>query len=569
VIREIHDAYLAAGSDMIGTNTFSATSVAQADYGMGDQAFAINQAAARLARAAADDWTRKTPDRPRFVAGAVGPMNVSLSLSPDINDPGLRKATFKQLATAYGEQVAGLVDGGCDVLLVETVFDTLNAKAAIFAISDYFQRTGVRLPVMISGTIVDLSGRTLSGQTSEAFWHSVCHAPELISVGLNCALGSAQMRPFLEALSGVADVRTSLYPNAGLPNEMGGYDESPEFMADQVDAYAKQGFLNFVGGCCGTTPEHITAIAEAAARHEPRRPGSSDGLLHLSGLEPLTFRQDLNFVNIGERTNVTGSRRFARLILNDEYEEALSVALQQVENGAQLLDVNMDEGMLDSEAAMERFLNMVAVEPDIARVPVVLDSSKWSVIEAGLRCVQGKSIVNSISLKEGAMVIEGQARSAGRTRVYQELPAGQFVSFEALVTIEAGTRARVGLFLSRELRRRGEWETQAQVSVSREKEGAVQARNITQGERDAPFMDLFTTEWGTSEIMRVKIEMVGEGSEALATLYVDGLPVSENMRVARLGSATANLRFGILVDTETGRSAGVRIDDVSVVRRMR
>jgi 5-methyltetrahydrofolate--homocysteine methyltransferase len=414
VIREIHEAYLAVGADIIGTNTFAATSVGQADYGTGQHAFAMNQAAAQLAREAADTWSLKTPDRPRFVAGAMGPMNVSLSLSPDINDPGLRAATFMQLATAYGEQVAGLMDGGCDLLIVETIFDTLNAKAAIFAIDSHFLQTGRRVPVMISGTIVDQSGRTLSGQTSEAFWHSISHAPELLSVGLNCALGSEQMRPFIEALSGVSTVFTSLYPNAGLPNEMGGYDETPAFMAEQIDSYAEQGFLNFVGGCCGTTPDHIAAIAEAAARHKPRTPRASDGLLHLSGLEPLNFRSDLNFVNIGERTNVTGSRRFARLIRTDSYEEALSVALQQVENGAQLIDVNMDEGMLDSEAAMERFLNMVAVEPDIARVPVVLDSSKWSVIEAGLRCVQGKSVVNSISLKEGEEAFCGHAELARR-----------------------------------------------------------------------------------------------------------------------------------------------------------
>jgi 5-methyltetrahydrofolate--homocysteine methyltransferase len=414
IIREIHEAYLAAGADIVETNTFSSTSIAQADYGAGDHVYAMNLASAQIARKAAAAWTKTTPDRPRFVAGALGPTNVSLSLSPDVNDPGFRASTFKLLAKAYGEQISGLMEGGVDVLLVETIFDTLNAKAAIFAISEYFGQTGNRVPVMISGTIVDQSGRTLSGQSTEAFWHSIKHTPELMSVGLNCALGSAQMRPFLEALSGAATVRTSLYPNAGLPNEMGGYDESPAYMEDQIDAYAREGFLNIVGGCCGTTPPHIEAMAAAAARHKPRTPAKSDGLLHLSGLEPLTFRADLNFVNIGERTNVTGSRKFARLIREELYEDALEVARQQVENGAQLIDVNMDEGLLDSEAAMVRFLNLIAAEPDIARVPVVVDSSKWSVIEAGLRCLQGKSIVNSISLKEGEEIFREQATLAQR-----------------------------------------------------------------------------------------------------------------------------------------------------------
>ncbi|NNE70584.1 MAG: methionine synthase [Rhodothermales bacterium] len=414
VIRGIHEEYLAAGADILETNTFSATSIAQADYAAEAHVLEMNRASARLAREAADLYTARTPEKPRFVAGALGPTNISLSLSPDVNDPGYRASTFQKMAAAYGEQIHGLVEGGVDILLVETIFDTLNAKAAIFAISDYFDRTGHQLPVMISGTIVDLSGRTLSGQSTEAFWHSIKHAPNLLSVGLNCALGAAQMRPFIEALSGVATVRTSLYPNAGLPNEMGGYDESPEQMAALVEEYAGSGFLNIVGGCCGTTPDHVAAFVETAARNSPREPRKSDGLLHLSGLEPFTFRSDLNFVNIGERTNVTGSRKFARLILNEEYEEALTVAQHQVENGAQVIDVNMDEGMLDSESAMTTFLNLIAAEPDIARVPVMVDSSKWSVIEAGLQCLQGKSVVNSISLKEGEEPFREQASLARR-----------------------------------------------------------------------------------------------------------------------------------------------------------
>ncbi|MBO6575374.1 MAG: methionine synthase [Rhodothermales bacterium] len=412
VLREIHDAYLEAGADIIETNTFSGTTIAQADYACEPHVRAINVESARIACEAAAAFS--TPEKPRFVAGALGPTNVSLSLSPDVNDPGYRAATFSRIAQAYAEQVEGLLEGGVHILLVETIFDTLNAKAAIFAISEVFERTGRRVPVMISGTIVDQSGRTLSGQSTEAFWHSIKHCPELMSVGLNCALGAAQMRPFIEALSSVATVPTSLYPNAGLPNEMGGYDETPEQMAALVHEYADAGFLNIVGGCCGTTPDHTRAFLAAAEQHEPRTPRKSDGLLHLSGLEPLTFRSDLNFVNIGERTNVTGSRRFARLIKEEAYEEALSVARQQVENGAQLIDVNMDEGMLDSESAMVTFLNLIAAEPDIARVPVVVDSSKWSVIEAGLQCLQGKSVVNSISLKEGEEPFLEQARLAQR-----------------------------------------------------------------------------------------------------------------------------------------------------------
>ncbi len=412
IIRDIHRAYFEAGADLVETNTFNATAISQADYGTEALAYELNLAAAQLAREAADEYTRRTPEKPRFVAGAIGPLNKALSLSPDVNNPGFRAVTFAEVRDAYAGQVAGLLDGGVDVLLVETVFDTLNAKAALFAIQEHFHRTGCAVPVMVSGTIVDLSGRTLSGQTPEAFWISIAHMPHLLSVGLNCALGSAQMRPFIEALSGVATVFTSLYPNAGLPNEFGGYDETPAFMAERAADYARSGFVNILGGCCGTTPEHIRALAEVAAAHPPRVPADPPRTLCLSGYEPLVFRDDLNFVNIGERTNVTGSRRFARLIREENYEEALAVARQQVENGAQMIDVNMDEGMLDGEAAMQRFLNLIATEPDIARVPLVIDSSRWSVIEAGLQCVQGKAVVNSISLKEGEATFLEHARKA-------------------------------------------------------------------------------------------------------------------------------------------------------------
>ncbi|ARA94579.1 methionine synthase [Rhodothermaceae bacterium RA] len=410
IIRDIHRAYLEAGADIVETNTFSATAIAQADYHLESVVYDLNVAAARLAREAADEYTRRTPDRPRFVAGAIGPTNRTLSISPDVNDPGFRAVTFDEVAAAYAEQVHGLLDGGVDLLLVETVFDTLNCKAALYAIQEVFRARQTACPVMVSGTIVDMSGRTLSGQTPEAFFYSISHMPHLLSVGLNCALGSAQMRPFIEELAGVATVYTSLYPNAGLPNELGGYDETPAYMARQIDDYAREGWVNIVGGCCGTTPEHIRAFAEVAARHRPRRIPEPEPWLRLSGLEPLVLRPETGFVNIGERTNVTGSRRFARLIKEGDYEAALAVARQQVENGAQMIDVNMDEGMLDAEAAMTTFLNLIAAEPDIARVPIVIDSSKWSVLEAGLKCVQGKGVVNSISLKEGEDVFREQAR---------------------------------------------------------------------------------------------------------------------------------------------------------------
>ncbi len=411
VIEEIHRDFLQAGADIVETNTFNATSIALADYRLEKHVYEINVAAARVARNAAKAVSSETPDKPRFVAGSIGPLNRSLSISPDVNDPGFRAVTFDEVKNAYAEQVAGLIDGGVDILLVETIFDTLNSKAALFAIQEYFEKHKTALPIMVSGTVVDLSGRTLSGQTPHAFWLSTKHVKNLFSIGLNCALGSAQMRPFIEEIARVAEVPVSLYPNAGLPNEFGGYDETPEFMAAQMEDYCQSGFLNMLGGCCGTTPEHIAAFAEIAAKYPPRQLPEKKPFLMLSGLEPVVITPETNFVNIGERTNVAGSRKFARLILNGEYEEALSIAAQQVENGAQIIDVNMDEGMLDSEAAMVKFLNLIGAEPDIARVPIMLDSSKWSVLEAGLKCIQGKGVVNSISLKDGEQAFVERAKT--------------------------------------------------------------------------------------------------------------------------------------------------------------
>ncbi len=410
LIRGVHEAFLEAGSDIIETNTFSANPISQKDYGLEEHVYDLNFASARIAREAADAYSLKNPGKPRFVAGALGPTNRTLSLSPDVNDPGFRAVTFDEMVDCYAAQIPGLVDGGADVLLVETVFDTLNCKAALYAIQLYRRKTGKEVPVMISGTIVDQSGRTLSGQTTEAFWISISHMTHLLSVGLNCALGSQQMRPFIHDLSRIATVPVTLYPNAGLPNEFGEYDESPEFMAEQLETYASEGWLNMMGGCCGTTPEHVSQFAEVAARHKPRTIPEPKPYLQLSGLEPLVVRPETSFVNIGERTNVAGSRRFARLIREEKYEEALSVARQQIENGAQIIDVNMDEGLLDSEKVMPRFLNLIMAEPDIARVPVMIDSSKWSVLEAGLKCLQGKAVVNSLSLKEGEQVFLEQAR---------------------------------------------------------------------------------------------------------------------------------------------------------------
>lgn len=410
IIKEIHSEFLEAGSDIIETNTFNSTSISQADYHMEDLVYELNLTAAQNAREVADKFTERDPDKPRFVAGSIGPTNKTLSLSPDVEDPGYRAITFDQLKESYFEQIKALAEGGVDLLLIETIFDTLNAKAAIYAIHKFTEETGKQLPVMISGTIVDQSGRTLSGQTTEAFWISVSHTKNLLSVGLNCSLGSKQMRPYIEELANIATCHTSLYPNAGLPDEMGEYNETPEYMADQLRDYAESDFVNIVGGCCGTTPEHIKAIAEAAAECSPRKIPEQEPYLRLSGLEPLVVRPDTNFVNIGERTNVTGSRKFKRLIKNEEYEEALSVARQQVENGAQIIDINMDEGMLESEEVMVDFMQLLAGEPDISRVPIMIDSSKWSVQKEGLKAAQGKCVVNSISLKEGEEKFKEQAR---------------------------------------------------------------------------------------------------------------------------------------------------------------
>ncbi len=409
IIKEIHKAYLDAGADIIETNTFNSTAVSLSDYKMGDLAYEINLNAAQLARASVDVFNSRNNKKPRFVAGALGPMNKSASLSPDVNDPGYRAITFEQIVAAYTDQVRGLLDGGADILLIETIFDTLNAKGAIFAVSEYCRKINKKVPVMISGTIVDLSGRTLSGQTTEAFWISVSHTKNLLSVGLNCSLGAKQMRPFVQELSSIAPVYLSTYPNAGLPNEMGEYDESPSTMAYTLREFAESNFLNIVGGCCGTTPDHIKEIAEISADYKPRNIPEVKPYLRLSGLEPLVIRPETNFVNIGERTNITGSKKFEQLILSGDFEGALSVARQQVESGAQVLDINMDEGLINSEETMTKFINLLSSEPDIAKIPIMLDSSKWSVIEAGLRVLQGKSIVNSISLKEGEEVFRERA----------------------------------------------------------------------------------------------------------------------------------------------------------------
>ena len=415
VIQEIHERYLAAGADLIETNTFGATSIAQDDYHMGHLAYEMNVAAARIARAACAKYS--TADKPRFVCGALGPTPKTASISPDVNDPAARNITFDQLVTAYYEQVRGLVDGGSDVLLVETIFDTLNCKAALFAIDQYFEAHPhqLRLPIMISGTVTDASGRILSGQTVPAFWNSVRHARPL-TIGLNCALGAALMRPYAEELSQIADTFVCIYPNAGLPNPMSdtGFDELPADTSALLREFADAGFVNIAGGCCGTTPDHIAAIAAMLADTPPRSVPEIPVAQRLSGLEPFTIDSSSLFVNVGERTNVTGSKAFARMILNEQYDEALSVARQQVENGAQVIDINMDEAMLDSQAAMTRFLHLIASEPDISRVPIMIDSSKWSVIEAGLKCVQGKSIVNSISMKEGEEEFIRQARLCRR-----------------------------------------------------------------------------------------------------------------------------------------------------------
>jgi len=412
-LSAIQKAYLDAGADIIETNTFNATRISQADYGMQALSYELNVAGARIARQVCDAKTAETPDRPRFVAGVLGPTSRTCSISPDVNDPGYRNVTFDELVENYIESTRGLIEGGADLILIETIFDTLNAKAAIFAVQQVFEEDGIELPIMISGTITDASGRTLSGQTTEAFWNSVRHAKP-ISIGLNCALGAKDLRPYLEELSNKANTFVSAHPNAGLPNEFGEYDETPEEMAAVIDDFARAGFLNIVGGCCGSTPGHIRAIAETVAKYPPRQIPEIAPACRLSGLEPFTIDRQSLFVNVGERTNITGSAKFARLIREENYTEALEVALQQVEAGAQVIDINMDEGMLDSKAAMVRFLNLIAGEPDISRVPIMIDSSKWDVIEAGLKCIQGKGIVNSISMKEGVEQFKQHARLCKR-----------------------------------------------------------------------------------------------------------------------------------------------------------
>ncbi|WP_138483369.1 methionine synthase [Dyadobacter bucti] len=428
IIKEIHAAYFEAGADIAETNTFSGTTIAMADYGMEEFVYELNFESARLAREVADAFTAQNPDKPRFVAGSMGPTNRTASLSPDVNNPGFRAISFDQLVDAYYEQIKGLTDGGCDVLLVETIFDTLNAKAALFAIDKFFAdagngkvevlptwkvAAGSSLPVMISGTITDASGRTLSGQTTEAFLTSISHLP-LLSVGLNCALGADLMRPYVQILANEAPFYTSAHPNAGLPNEMGEYDESPEQMGEVIDGFLKDNLINIIGGCCGTTPDHIRVIADLAQKHRPRPLPVAETVMKLSGLEPVKINSLSNFVNIGERCNVTGSKKFARLIRESRYDEALSIAREQVESGAQVIDVNLDEGMIDGVEAMKTFINLIVSEPDISKVPLMIDSSKWEVIESGLKCVQGKSIVNSISLKEGEEKFKESARTVLR-----------------------------------------------------------------------------------------------------------------------------------------------------------
>src|ERR1700722_6734895 len=411
-VRDIHLAYFRAGADIVSTNTFSSTSIAQADYGLSDHAHELNREGAKLSRAAAS-MAEAAEGRPGFVAGATGPTNRTASISPAVANPGFRAITFDELRAAYAEQIDGLIEGGADLLLIETIFDTLNAKAAIYAVAEVTEARGVRLPVMISGTITDLSGRLLSGQTPAAFWDSVRHAAP-VSIGLNCALGAREMRAHVAEIARIADTLVCAYPNAGLPNEFGYYDESPDFMAELIGEFAAAGLVNIVGGCCGTTPAHIAAIVRAVEGKAPRLIPDVPRRLRLSGLEAFTLTPEIPIVNIGELTNVTGSARFRKLVTAGDYTSALDVARDQVENGAQIIDVNMDEGLLDSEKAMVTFLNLIAAEPDIARVPVMVDSSKFKVIEAGLKCLQGKSVVNSISLKEGEAEFLRQARIVRR-----------------------------------------------------------------------------------------------------------------------------------------------------------
>ncbi|HEX20064.1 MAG TPA: methionine synthase, partial [Acidiferrobacteraceae bacterium] len=411
IIKDIHLSYLDAGSDILETNTFNSNYYGMADYGMQELVYEINKAAAKIASTVCGE--RCTDTKPRFVAGVLGPMPVTASMSRDVNDPGARNVSFDDLHAAYTVSLQGLIDGGIDIILVETVFDTLNAKAALFAIDEYFEQSGKSYPVIISGTITDASGRILTGQTPEAFYNSLRHIKP-ISFGFNCALGAKELRPHIEEISGIADCYINVHPNAGLPNAFGGFDETPEMLAAEIGDWARNGFVNIVGGCCGTTPAHIAAVAKAVAQYPPRKPKDPDHSTRLSGWEACNITKDSLFVNVGERTNVTGSAKFKRLILAEDYEEALSVARDQVENGAQIIDINMDEGMLDGKAAMVKFLRLIAQEPGIAEVPVMIDSSKWDILEAGLKCIQGKGVVNSISLKEGEDKFIAQARLCRR-----------------------------------------------------------------------------------------------------------------------------------------------------------
>ncbi|GAF04221.1 homocysteine S-methyltransferase family protein [Saccharicrinis fermentans] len=413
LIKEIHTKYLEAGSDIIETNTFNATTISQADYDMQAAVWDINYQSAKIAREAADAYTLKTPEKPRFVCGSIGPLNKALSLSPDVNNPGYRAASFDEVKAAYLEQVEALIRGGADLLMIETVFDTLNAKAALLAIDEIFDKMGKKLPVMVSGTITDASGRTLSGQTLQAFIDSVSHM-DILSIGLNCSLGAKELEPYVTELSEKAPFYISTHPNAGLPNQFGEYDQTPEQMSALISKWLEAGKVNILGGCCGTTPEHIAALAKAAEKYHTHQKVKPPEITHLSGLESLQMRSDTNFINIGERCNVAGSRKFLRLIKEKKYEEAVDIARHQVENGAQIVDVNMDDAMLDAKEEMVTFLNMLMSDPDVSRVPIMVDSSKFEVIEAGLKCLQGKSVVNSISLKEGEEIFLQQATTLKR-----------------------------------------------------------------------------------------------------------------------------------------------------------
>ncbi len=413
IIASIHRQYLEAGADILSTNTFNANPISQSDYHIETWAYAMNKASAEIARALADEFTAANPDQPRYVAGAIGPTNKTLSLSPDVNNPGYRAVTFDEVKEAYREQIDGLLDGGVEILLLETIFDTLNAKAALVAIEEALEFRSLELPLMVSGTITDASGRTLSGQTLEAFLHSVSHV-KLLTIGLNCSLGATELKPYLKELSRMAPFYISAHPNAGLPNQFGLYDETPETMGAEIRDYLDHRYVNIVGGCCGTTPAHIREFARAAATARPHEVKPHDHITRFTGLEPIVITPENNFLNIGERCNVAGSRKFARLIRDGKYEEALAIARDQAENGAQAIDINLDDGMLDAEKEMVTFLHLMMAEPDIARLPVMIDSSRWEVLEAGLKCIQGKAIVNSISLKEGEEIFKAHARTIRR-----------------------------------------------------------------------------------------------------------------------------------------------------------